>query len=636
MPPRPSFPSITNLPSWVAANLGMTEKHSLCYKRDMTSRPTLVHHLFAHAQHQPDVAALRYKDNGTWHDITWENYKQRVLIAGAGLRSLGLVPGDMIAILSTNRTEWLVGDLAALAIGCPSVPIYPSSIGIQVQYILEHSGCKAVLAEDLSQLHKLLEIRDQCPALEHIIVLDGDGVTGQDGIIAWSELVQRGRDAGAEGQAAVETQVDANDPAGLATIVYTSGTTGPPKGAMISHRNMMAMAESLAAALEAGENDSSLSFLPLSHIAERLQGEIMAVRVGYTVNMGEGLDHVAANLVETEPTILVCVPRLWEKYYSRITSGLVDAPDLRKKLFTWATDVGKAAAHQRALGNKPNLSLQIQYEVADRLVMSKVRKRLGMARGRKFISGAAPLSADVGRFFAGLGIIIQEVYGQTECVGVCTFNPTDRPKFGTVGVAVQGQEIKIADDGEILLKGDNVFMGYFKQPEATAEALVDGWLHTGDVGEFDEDGYLRITDRKKDIIVTAGGKNVSPQNIENRLKQFPGVSQVVVVGDKRKFLSALVTLDEEGLQELYKRDDRKLPPAAARPDDKDIRKLVQGYIDEVNTRLSSYETLKKFVVLPDDFTVESGELTPSLKVKRRVIQRTHETLIDSFYSEKFG
>ena len=602
----------------------------------MTQRPTLLHHLFAHAHAQHDVAALRYKAKGTWHDITWEGYKQRVLVAGAGLRSLGMVPGDMTAILSTNRTEWLVGDLAALAIGCPTVPIYPSSIAPQVQYILEHSGCRAVFAEDAGQLHKLLEIRDACPALEHIIVLEGDDVSTQDGVISWADLVKRGDDAGPEAWAAVEAQAHANDPAGLATIVYTSGTTGPPKGAMISHRNMMAMAESLAAALEAGDHDSSLSFLPLSHIAERLQGEIMAIRVGYTVNMGEGLDHVAANLVETEPTILVCVPRLWEKYYSRITSGLVDAPDLRKKLFGWATDVGKAVAHQRSLGVPPSLTLKMQYDVADRLVLSKVRKRLGMARGRKFLSGAAPLSADVGVFFAGLGISIQEVYGQTECVGVCTFNPADKPKYGTVGVPVQGQELKIAEDGEILVKGDNVFMGYLKQPEATAETVVDGWLHTGDVGEFDADGYVKITDRKKDIIVTAGGKNVSPQNIENRLKQFPGVSQVVVVGDKRKFLSALVTLDEEGLEELYDRDDRKLPPADTRPTDDGIRALLQSYVDEVNGGLASYETVKKFVILPEDFTVESGELTPSLKVKRRVIQRTHEALIDSFYSEKFA
>jgi len=602
----------------------------------MSERPTLLHCLLDHAAHRGDDVALRYKHSGTWHDITWEEYRWRALVAGLGLRKLGLETGDLVGILSTNRTEWLVGDLGTLAIGCSSVPIYPSSIPSQVQYILAHSGAKAVFAEDAGQLHKLMEIRDECPDLKHIIVFEEDDVSSQDGVISWSRLVELGSADGDHAVNALEADVNSVDPTTLSTIVYTSGTTGPPKGAMISHDNMMAMADSLAAALGAGDSDSSLSFLPLSHIAERLQGEIMAIRVGYTVNMGEGLDKVPINLVETEPTILVCVPRLWEKYYAKITSGIEDAPDLRKKLFGWATEVGGAVAHHRSQGRRLSPTLKIQYDVADRLILSKVRKRLGMSRGRRFISGAAPLSADVGRFFAALGISIQEVYGQTECVGVCTFNPEGRPKFGSVGVPVENVEVKIAEDGEILVKGGNVFMGYFKQPEATAETVVDGWLLTGDVGEFDGDGYLKITDRKKDIIVTAGGKNVSPQNIENRLKTHPGVSQVVVVGDKRKYLSALITLDEEALQELYDRDERKLPPSEVLPTDDGIHKLLQGYIDEVNDDLASYETIKKFRVLPEDFSVESGEMTPSLKVKRRVIQRRYEDLIDGFYAEKFA
>ena len=614
---------------------GSAELQILWYKRPMTARSTLLHCLLDHAAHRGDEPALRYKRTKTWHDISWDDYKWRVLAAGVGLRQLGLGAGDLVGILSTNRTEWLIGDLATLAVGAASVPIYPSSITSQVKYILSHSGAKAIFVEDAGQLHKVMEIRDECPDLEHIIVFEGEDVSSQDGVISWEELMKRGTADGDGPLDEIERGVQDIDPTALATIVYTSGTTGPPKGAMISHDNMMAMADSLAAALGAGESDSSLSFLPLSHIAERLQGQIMAIRVGYTVNMGEGLDNVPFNLVETEPTILVCVPRLWEKYYAKITSGIQDAPDLRRKMFAWATGVGAAAAHYRSLGQPLSPTLKIQFDVADRLVLGKVRKRLGMGRGRRFISGAAPLSADVGLFFASLGISIQEVYGQTECVGVCTFNPADKPRFGTVGVAVENQEIKIAEDGEILVRGRNVFMGYLKQPEATAETVVDGWLLTGDVGEFDADGYLKITDRKKDIIVTAGGKNVSPQNIENRLKTHPGISQVVVVGDKRKYLSALITLDEEALQELYERDERKLPPSEVLPTDDGIRKLLQGYVDEVNTDLASYETIKKFKVLPEDFTIESDELTPSLKVKRRVIQRRYEDLIDSFYAEKF-
>ncbi len=597
---------------------------------------SLLHCLQTLVETRGDEPALRFKERGTWHDITWEGYLRRALIVATALKRRGLKPGDMVGILSTNRVEWLVGDLATLAIGCVSVPVYPSSIGEAVAYILGHCRAKLVFAEDAAQVRKLQEYREQLPALETIVALDPEGSSNIEGVITWADLVSDGEDAGPEARQATLDGLDDLDPNALATIVYTSGTTGPPKGAMISHTNMMAMAESLAEALDARAGDSSLSFLPLSHIAERLQGEIMAIRAGYTVNMGEGLDKVAQNLVEVEPTILVCVPRLWEKYYARIHSLLDGAPPLRRKLFDWATGVGMAAAHQRATDGRLSPMLKVQLDVADRLVLGKLRTKLGMARGRKFLSGAAPLSADVGRFFASLGIVIQEVYGQTECVGVCTFNPAERPKFGTVGIPLNGLEVRIAEDGEILVRGDNVFMGYLHDEVATAAAVVDGWLLTGDVGVMDEDGYVRITDRKKDIIVTAGGKNVSPQNIEGRLKNFPGVSQVVVVGDKRKFLSCLITLDREGLEEIWERDEKKLPVDEALPDDEDIQRLLQGYIDQVNERLSSYETLKKYHVLPEDFSVESGELTPSLKVKRRVIQRRYEDLIDGFYSEKFA
>ncbi len=593
---------------------------------------TLPHALRHNAQTLTDAVALRRKEHGTWHDISWDGYWRQVQAAGAGLRALGLESGDMVAILSTNRLEWLVGDLATLAIGGHSVPIYPSSIADAVAYIVQHCGAKAVLVEDATQARKIQEHRASLPAMEHVIAFEPDGIAGVEGLVSWADLIA----LGASGRDAVGAGLDDLDPEALATIIYTSGTTGPPKGAMISHRNMMAMAESLAGALDAGGGDSSLSFLPLSHVAERLQGEVMAIRVAYAVNLGEGLPAVAQNLVEVEPTILVCVPRLWEKYFARIQSQLEHAPPLRRKLFDWATGVGLAAFHMRSERGRLSPTLRIQLDVAERLVLGPLRRKLGMGRGRRFLSGAAPLSAEIGRFFASLGVVIQEVYGQTECVGVCTFNPAERPRFGTVGIGLSGMEVRIAEDGEILVRGPNVFLGYLHDPEATAEAVVDGWLHTGDVGVMDEQGYVTITDRKKDILVTAGGKNVSPQNIENRLKTYPGVSQVVVVGDKRKFLSALVTLDREGLEEIWARQDRKLPDDAALPDDQDVRALLQGYVDRVNEGLSQFERVKKFAVLPRDFTVEDGELTPSLKVKRRAIQQSHEALIDAFYAEKFA
>ena len=600
----------------------------------MSEHGTLLHALFEHAAQRGTDPALRYKRGQMWVDISWDSYAQRVLCAAAGLKRLGLSSGDRVGILSTNRVEWLVGDLGILGLGAVSVPIYPNSIPVQVEYILSHSEARMILVEDASQAHKVLSVRDSLPDLSTIIVLAG-AAPEEDGVITWEQLVEMGELATTEQQAQLRADIDALSTESEATIVYTSGTTGPPKGAVLTHSNMMAEARSLASTLEVSKTDSSLSFLPLSHIAERLQGQIMAINAGYTVNMGEGLDHVAANLLEVEPTILVCVPRLWEKYYSKILSGVADAPELRQKLFAWAVQAGTDAFDEMTETGKLTLTTRVRRDVADRLVLGPLRKKLGMARGHAFISGAAPLSAEVGRFFASLGIVILEVYGQTECVGVCTYNPKERPRFGTVGKALPGVEVKIAEDGEILVRGPNVFAGYLKQEQATAETVIDGWLHTGDVGELDDLGYVRITDRKKDIIVTAGGKNVSPQNIENRLKTYAGISQVVVVGDKRKFLSCLITLDIEGLEELWTRDDKRLPTGDALVSDKEVRALLQSYIDSVNKDLASYETLKKFEVLPEDFSVESGELTPSLKVKRRVIQKRYEGLIDGFYGEKF-
>jgi long-chain acyl-CoA synthetase len=602
----------------------------------MPKLDTLLDYFFENAETLNDKVALRYKDKAGWHDISWAKYGRRVQKATAGLAGLGLQPGDMVGILSTNRVEWLVGDLAAMSLGLCTVPIYPNSIPEQIKYILGHSGAKAVYVEDGEQLHKVTAVRDDLPELTHIIVFEENVGSGVDGVTSWADLVVAGGAADESTKTAATEARAGLEPAGLATIVYTSGTTGPPKGAMLSHGNLVAMAESLAATLQLEGDASSLSFLPLSHIAERLQGEVMAIRMGYAVNMGEGIPQVAKNLLEVEPSLLLCVPRLWEKIYAKIHSNVQDAPPLRRKLFEWATAVGAEAAEVRAQDRPLPLALKVRFDVADRLVLSKLRAAIGMARAERFLSGAAPLSAEIGGFFASLGITIQEAYGQTECAGVCTANNLPRVKFGTVGQPLPGVEVKIAQDGEILVKGPNVFMGYLKQPEATAETVIDGWLHTGDIGEFDTDGFLRITDRKKDIIVTAGGKNISPQNIENRIKTAPGISQVVVVGDKRKFLSCLVTMDPEAVAEIWEREDWGSPPAeVALASDRRVRDLVQRAIDHVNGGLASYETVKKFVVLERDFTVEGGELTPSLKVKRRVIQRSHEAIIDGFYDEKF-
>lgn len=597
----------------------------------ITSPPTLVHRLLAQADALASIAALRWRTDTGWREHSWEDYRTRALDFGAGLITLGLEPGQTVGLISHNQPNWVLSDMGVLAAGGVSVPAYPNSIPSQVRYLLAHSEARICIAANLEQLRKIQQVWDDLPTLETVILLDDDqhSVDGER-VIGFTDVVAMGASAGA---AAVQARIDALDPAAMATIVYTSGTTGPPKGAMLSHHNLVFMADSLLQVLGVDDTHSSLSFLPLSHVAERLQGEVVAISAGITVNYADDLTTITRDLGETNPTLLLCVPRLWEKIYATIQSGVADAPPLRKRIFDWAVAAGEARFEVENRGATPNPALLARYAIADKLVFSKLRARLGMTHVEALASGAAPLSKQVGTFFAGLGLKIQEVYGQTECTGVCTANPQGRLKFGTVGPPVPGVEVKIADDGEILVRGPNVFLGYFKQPQATAEAVVDGWLLTGDIGEFDSEGYLRITDRKKDIIVTAGGKNVAPQNIENLLKPQRGVSQVVVVGDKRKFLSALITLD---LEEMAAVLGQELADMESCVDHEGVLAVLQQYVDGVNADLAGYETIKKFTVLPKDFTVEDDELTPTLKVKRRIIQKKYEDLIDAFYAEKFA
>jgi len=522
--------------------------------------------------------------------------------------------------------------MGILACGAASVPAYPNSIPSQVAYLLQHAEAKVVFVANAEQLRKVLQVWESCPDLQAAVLLDNDEDSVEDGkVITFETLMKAGR---AHGTDAIEKGIHGTllDPEKMATIIYTSGTTGPPKGAMLSHKNLVFEADAILKSADLGDEDSTLSFLPLSHVAERLQGELVGISAGLTVNYAESMETILRDVGETHATALLCVPRLWEKIYANVQSGLQDASPLKRRIFDWSMAVGTECFEIENAGGQVGTVLNAKRAVADRLVFSKLRAKLGMTHTRTLLSGAAPLSATVGTFFASMGLRIQEAYGQTECAGVSNINPPDRMKFGTVGPKLEGVEVKIADDGEILVQGDNVFLGYFKDEAATASALVDGWLHTGDISQFDEEGYLKITDRKKDILVTAGGKNVAPQNIENQLKPYAGVSQVVVVGDKRKFLSALVTLDHE---EMAKTLDTTLPPMEDCVDHKAILAQVQGYIDEVNAGLASYESVKKFRLLPRDFTIEDGELTPTLKVKRRIVQKQYEALIDSMYDEKF-
>jgi long-chain acyl-CoA synthetase len=590
--------------------------------------------LLAQAAGQRDGVAIRHLEDRTWFEITWQNYRDQMLAVALGLRRLGLKSGDSAAILSYNSPWWLIGDLAAQCLGVATVPIYPNSTPAQVGYILSHAECRLIFCEDRAQLAKVREIWSDCPRLGWAVLLS-DHEDPDDRVIPFGGLRHDGEQLGEPAAAALMEEIGRLDPDALATIVYTSGTTGPPKGAMLSQRNMVFEGESLARAIDADERDCTLSFLPLSHVAERLQGQIVALRVGYTINIGGGIPTVGADLRQVQPTLLVCVPRVWEKMKASIEDALESAPQLRRKIFNFARTVGWKAFGYRNRGERPPLRLWLMDEAARVLVRDKLRARLGMARVQTFASGAAPLAVEVAEFFASLGMPIQEVYGQTECGGVSNANRRRGLRFGTVGPALDGIEVRVeSEHGEILVRGPNVFLGYHKEPEATQRTVVDGWLHTGDVGVVDEDGFLRITDRLKDIIVTAGGKNVAPQNIENRLKAIAGFSQVVVVGDKRKYLSALVTLDTDSLGAIWQREQRgALPEGEALCSDRDVRSWVQDHIERVNHDLARFETVKKFRILAEDFSVEGGELTPTLKVKRRVIQDRYEDLIDQFYEE---
>ncbi len=591
----------------------------------MGALPTIVDVFFNRVRDLASRPALRHRGSDGWQSISWNDYGQSVREVGAGLLALGIEAGDRVAILSGNRPEWLFADMAILSTGAVSVPVYPTSIAAQTGHVLAHSQASLIVVDSAAQRDKVRSLRSRCKALRYLVVMDAEAGEGE---LTFFDLRERGRAKLAEDADAFErarAQVTADT---LATIVYTSGTTGPPKGAMLSHKNLAFEADQVARHGDFPPGEETLSFLPLSHVAERLQGELIAVALGFVVNFGRGIETVREDLLEVRPTILTCVPRLWEKIYEGILGKLKDASPARRALFGWAIAAGKkrfyADVNKRRLGPVAF----VQARLADRLVGKKIRTALGLDRARFLISGAAPLSPEIQAFFGALGMPILEAYGQTECTGVSHgTTPVRGIRPGTVGNALDGIEVRIAEDGEILVRGDSVFVGYYKDEAATQAAVVDGWLHTGDVGEIDSDGYLKITDRKKDIIVTAGGKNVAPQNIENRLKSWQGISQVVVLGDKRKHLVALVTIDEAGMEAAVGR-------APVHPPSKDaaVCAQVQAAIDAVNSELSSYETIKRFAVLDNDFSIESGELTPSLKVKRRVVDERYQHVIASLYA----
>lgn len=571
-----------------------------------------------------------YRDpRGTeWVPISHRDVLERVRLASAALRSLGVERGHRAAILAENRSEWALADWACLCSGVADIPVYATLTPHQIAYILLNSGVRLVFCSTRGQLDKLLEIRDQCPEVRWIVVMDPLEGALPEGVLLWDAFLERGREgAEALGEDRFREQALSVQPEDVATILYTSGTTGDPKGVVLTHGNLRANVEQSQKVLPLGEEDETLSFLPLSHVFQRMV-DYLLYSVGCTISYARSMDLVAEDLRLVKPTVVVSVPRLYEKVYARVTG----ATGVKAFLIQWAREVGMAWSEEMLAGRTPGPVLRGVYRLADRLVFRKIREGVG-GRLRYFVSGGAPLSPEINRFFYSAGIMILEGYGLTETSPVTNVNSPSALRIGTVGKPVPGTEIRIAEDGEILVRGPQVMRGYLDNPEATAEVLTDeGWFLTGDVGEIDQDGYLRITDRKKDIIVTAGGKNIAPQPIENLMKQNPYVDQVVMIGDRRPFSIVLVVPAFDRLEEWARGKGVAVGDRKSLLENPQVQSLMETEVLGTVSDLPRYEQPKKVGLLAGEFTIEGGELTPSQKVRRRIVERNYAEFIEAFYA----
>jgi long-chain acyl-CoA synthetase len=579
-------------------------------------------------RHAGLAAAFRSKVAGVWTPITHRTAAERVQAISLGLRELGVRPGDRVALVSENRPEWALTDYACLCARAADVPIYPTLTPKQTEYILRDSEAVAVLCSTAAQLAKILEVRAGLPALRHIIVFDGGAK--RDGVVTLAELEAKGRTAAAK-YPDWKREALAVGPDDLATLIYTSGTTGEPKGVMLSHHNIWSNVQAVLQIIPIGPGDECLSMLPLSHSYERMV-DYTLFQAGVIINYAESFDTVAANLQEVKPTVVLSVPRLYEKVYARVLENALSGSAVKRAIFFWAKRAGEEWATHALAGLPIPGGLAFKKKIADALVFSKLRARTG-GRIRFFVSGAAPLSADIAKFFYSAGLPVIEGYGLTESSPVLTLNPLEKIKLGTVGRVVPGVELKIAADGEIFARGPNIMQGYYKLPDATRETVdAEGWLHTGDIGEIDSDGYLKITDRKKELIKTAGGKYIAPQPIEGMIKRNKFVANAVLYGDRRKFPIVLVVPNYDTLERWAKERSLSYGSRAELIGLADVKAKVEREVMGSLRDLAKFEMPKKVVLIEQDFTIEAGELTPTLKVKRRVVEKRYKELIDRAYT----
>jgi long-chain acyl-CoA synthetase len=574
--------------------------------------------------------AVRAKRGGAWYQLSYRELADRVQDLSLGLLELGIRPGDRIAILSENRPEWAIADYACLAARCTDVPIYPTLPARQVEYNLCDSGAVAVFVSSRHQLEKIESIRQQIPALRHVISFDE--ATAGPGTLSLEQVCARGR-ATRSRHPNWEKDALGVKPDDLATLIYTSGTTGDMKGVMLTHGNITSNVTTCCRLFSFSEDDECLSFLPLSHIFERMFGHYSMFHSGVLINYAESVDTVAGDMERWRPTLMASVPRLYEKIYGRVLERVRNGSALKRRLFFWAKGIGETWVNQRLAGGPISPPLSAKYWLADRLVFAKLRARTG-GRLRFFISGGAPLSAEIARFFHAAGMPILEGYGLTETSPVIAVNTFKHLRLGTVGRPIPGVEVTIAPDGEILTRGPSVMVGYYRKPDATAEAIdPDGWFHTGDIGQLDRDGFLNITDRKKDLIVTAGGKNIAPQPIESLCKTSKFVSNAVMLGDRRRFPIMLVVPNYPTLIAWAAREKLPTTDMAELLAIPEVQAKMEREVQATLRDLAHFEMPKKLLLLPRDFSVESGELTPTLKIKRRVVEQHHREAIEALYAE---
>ncbi|MFA6149311.1 MAG: long-chain fatty acid--CoA ligase [bacterium] len=596
-------------------------------------KETTLHRMFLNriAEGGDSVRYMVPGDHG-YTPVTYRQVGDASREIALGLMALGLSRGDRVAILSTTRLEWCLADIGSTFGGFVTVPIYPSNLPDQVEYILAHSRARAVFVEDEPQYNKVMGSRSRLPHLSSVVMMTGSA-EGKEGATTLSALRALGKEHGAANPGALEARAEEILPSDDLTIIYTSGTTGPPKGVVTRHSNYAFNVTSALEAIDVPKGSMFLQFLPLAHSLGRIE-HFLSFDAMAVSSFARSLQTVAEDLAAVRPEIMVSVPRLYEKFYARVLAKVEEDGGLKKKIFVWALGVGREASRCRQQGGEPRGFLALKNGIADRLVFRKIRARMG-GRLRFFISGGAPLSREIAEFLHAIGVLILEGYGLTETSTVTTVNRLERYKFGTVGKALPGTEIRIAADGEILIRGPHIFREYFNDPAATREAIEpDGWFHTGDIGTLDEEGFLRITDRKKDIIVTSGGKNIAPQNLENLLKNDRYVSQAFVYGDRKKYLTALLTLAPEEIVDWATRQgipDRSVESLANHPQ---VLRLMQERVDEVNRGLASFEQVKKFALLGTDFSQETGELTPTLKVRRKVVVEKYGRILDDLYGKE--